>query len=424
MVPIIGLLLILSPLVCKIYSSTLQYWIWVALMVRLLIPFSPLEDLPLTFGVPFFERLTLDNSAMWVSASIENSIVNQAAFLETTVMPNFLEAIIAVYIVGLIIILMFKVTCYLIFIKNIQNYYCEPSQRIIDAALEIGQKVGLKIKKDAPSIYICRKIPGPMVVGVVKPLLLLPDEKYDEIKLKMIFSHEMTHMKRRDTLFKLLLMIVSAIHWFNPFVHMMFRRASRDIEISCDTKALIGADHEEKKLYSLMILDMASQRCGIRLSSFITSFGTGKESLEIRINNIFNSTKKKKGYIPLILVIFIAIFFGSAMQINYPTAYAEETKNAVSFNENNNELNMNIPENSKSMEVMTEAKAMNANINEEDVQTQDIESKHDGTQTGSSQSTTSDKVIDKISDEVFAPAEIVVIDLERINVGEELDGAS
>ncbi|MDD4564129.1 MAG: M56 family metallopeptidase [Eubacteriales bacterium] len=405
MMPIIGLLLILSPLISKIYSSTLQYWIWLVITIRLLIPFSTVKGFPFIFEIPFLERLTLDNPAIGVTASINNSPVYGAAFLKTMPMLNVLEIITALYFAGLIIFILYKLTCYMIFIISIRKYYCIPSHKTVDAALEIGQEVGLKMKKDAPGIYICRKISGPVVFGVLKPVLLLPDEKNDDLKLRMILRHEMIHMKRNDTLFKILLMIISAIHWFNPFVHIMSRRASRDIEISCDTKTLSGADHEEKKLYSLMILDMASPRASRRFSSFLTSFGTGKESLEVRIKNIFSSTKRKKGYVPLILVIFIAIFFGAAMQINYPAAYAEEAGKVVS----------------ESAEAMQETETINADNNEEDLQTRVSENEHNENQSGSSQSAVSDKAADINSDELSPHAEIVVIDLERLDLGEELN---
>lgn len=417
MIPIIGLLLILGPLISKIYSSTLQYWIWLVITMRLLLPFSPGEGWPALFKLPSFDKLIIEAPVIGESTSIKGELVNTISS-SSEMNLSFLEVIAFIYFVGFSVFLIYKLICYIGFMKNIKKYYRKPSAWVINTAEEIGQRINFTIKKNSPQIYICRKIPGPMVVGAVKPVLLLPDENYDDVKLRMIMSHEMIHMKRRDTLFKLLLMIISAIHWFNPFVHLMSRRASRDIEISCDTKVLHEAETEEKKIYSLMILDMASPKTGIRSASFLTTFGTGKESLEARIKNIFSSPKKKKGTIPLILVILLAIFFGAAMQINSPSVYAEKAEKVVNVGESEDEPTIDIPEGLVDMEVMPKSEAIKANTGGEDLQTRGSEKKSSENQPGALQDAP-----DKVTDQVSVPAEIVVIDLNQLNFDEKLDEA-
>ena len=54
--------------------------------------------------------------------------------------------------------------------------------------------------------------------------------------LKMIFRHELVHVMRHDLWYKLLLVAVSTVHWFNPIIHWMVRAADRDLEISCDER--------------------------------------------------------------------------------------------------------------------------------------------------------------------------------------------
>lgn len=91
----------------------------------------------------------------------------------------------------------------------------------------------MKIKLSI-TVLISEKVPNPMLVGFYKPILFLPHDQYNDEELEFIFKHELVHYKRHDIVYKILLLIVHAIHWFNPFVWFMVRQAGREIEIYCD----------------------------------------------------------------------------------------------------------------------------------------------------------------------------------------------
>ena len=80
------------------------------------------------------------------------------------------------------------------------------------------------------------RIKAPLTYGVFRPVILLPKKTgwTDETKLRYILIHEFTHIRRFDTLTKLVLTAAVCTHWFNPFVWVMYVLANRDIELSCD----------------------------------------------------------------------------------------------------------------------------------------------------------------------------------------------
>ncbi len=131
---------------------------------------------------------------------------------------------------------------------------------------------------------------SPMIVGVLKPLLILP--KMDERELKYVLSHELVHYKRKDLLWKWAGELVKAVHWFNPLAGCAAKNFSNTCEISCDLKAVKDLTLEERKNYMRVILNLISGR---RDSGKQVSYHMAKEKelLKRRFDMIINLKKKR-----------------------------------------------------------------------------------------------------------------------------------
>ncbi|MDB6038520.1 MAG: peptidase BlaR1, partial [Verrucomicrobiales bacterium] len=82
---------------------------------------------------------------------------------------------------------------------------------------------------------------SPALFGVIKPRLLVPPElsaRFSDSELRHIFLHELAHVKRGDLYTNWLLIMVQALHWFNPLVWFACRRIRADREFACDVMAL------------------------------------------------------------------------------------------------------------------------------------------------------------------------------------------
>lgn len=146
---------------------------------------------------------------------------------------------------------------------------------------------------------------SPMVMGVFSPILYIP--KYTKIEeLEHILRHEFIHIKRNDTVYKFILFLTRTIHWFNPIVHIMGKKAYEDIELSCDERVVESLDSEEKIAYGKTLISAIEK--SFYHSAFTTNFGGGKNMIKKRIDIIFNSIKKKSGrsIISLTLIVIMS----------------------------------------------------------------------------------------------------------------------
>ncbi len=124
--------------------------------------------------------------------------------------------------------------------------------------------------KAVPHVAVSPAVLGPMLMGFVKPVILLPQRFYGQQELALILRHELVHYKFHDLWYKLLLLMANAVHWFNPLVWLMVRQANRDAEQVCDEQVVRNQDLNYRKAYSMTILnDMANQR-GIALSTYLS----------------------------------------------------------------------------------------------------------------------------------------------------------
>ncbi|MDX9871107.1 MAG: M56 family metallopeptidase [Clostridia bacterium] len=316
--PVIAALLLLMPLWGIRYAASFRYWVWLALALRLLLPFSLGKYTPFLFNVPLFPASpklpeTLSQGPISHSADCSETLSASTVFTQLT----FGQIIIMLYFIVAISFLAYKLMAYALFCRRISKWSRGPSDTgIAERVSELSSIYRLKGRKTRLKIRICKKIAGPMVLGLFQQTLLLPDEEYDDEKLKMILSHEIVHIKRRDLWYKLALLLVCALHWFNPLVHIMAKRADRDLEISCDNLVLKAADIHEKKRYSMMIIEMAAHNSRSAPPALSTNFKSSKESLENRIKGIFDSGLKKSGRGAIIVIVFLLAFFGGVFKIS------------------------------------------------------------------------------------------------------------
>ncbi len=124
-----------------------------------------------------------------------------------------------------------------------------------------SDRLGLK---RVPIVASCQRVAVPVVVGIVKPAILLPPALVcglDPNQLAAILSHEMAHIRRYDLLVNLLQRMVESLLFFHPFTWWISRRVSTERENCCDDVAVAGCGRIE---YVDALLKMAEQCAAIR----------------------------------------------------------------------------------------------------------------------------------------------------------------
>ena len=141
----------------------------------------------------------------------------------------------------------------------------------------------------------------PLTYGVLRPVILTPTSTdWENTKaLQYVFAHEYVHIRRFDSITKLVLITGLCVHWFNPLVWAMYVLANRDIELSCDEAVVRFFGENTKAAYARSLISMEETRSG--LTPLCNNFN--KNAIEERITAIMKM--KKTSVFSLVLALFL-----------------------------------------------------------------------------------------------------------------------
>jgi beta-lactamase regulating signal transducer with metallopeptidase domain/peroxiredoxin len=121
--------------------------------------------------------------------------------------------------------------------------------RLLAAMARQAKRIGLRA---APAVAYCRTISVPVVVGILRPVILLPASLASGLlpnQLEALLAHELAHLRRWDPLVNLVQHLVEAVLFFHPAVWYVGRRirvqrenASDDLVLAAGWQRLHYAD--------------------------------------------------------------------------------------------------------------------------------------------------------------------------------------
>ncbi len=106
-----------------------------------------------------------------------------------------------------------------------------------------------------------RRLATPAVFGLIKPRLLLPIGLAGELsndELRLLFLHELSHLKRRDVLFNWAIVLVQGCHWFNPAAWWAMKRLRLAREIACDFAVLERLASNARDEYGRLLIKLVT----------------------------------------------------------------------------------------------------------------------------------------------------------------------
>ena len=176
-----------------------------------------------------------------------------------------------------------------------------------------------------PALYFSDSARTPMMLGVIRPKIVLPYREYNEELLLNILRHELTHYRRFDTLYKWASVAVLSVHWFNPITWFIRREINRSCEMSCDEMLLRSMNKDEKQSYGNSLLVMAASSA-LPSAVVATSFATEKKNLKERLVQIMNY--KKSGTRMLAAVLTVTLLTGCGVAAGPVSAKAAKAAEA------------------------------------------------------------------------------------------------
>ena len=309
------LILGLKPLYKNKFSKRWQYYIWIVVALRFLLPFTPdnavvgslfekIDTVAITNEIPTSPNIpvpadTGNNEAEPIQTNRE---INAAAMREP-----FNKYVCLFFIWSALALILFvrKVTVYQGFIQYIKAGNKEVSDiKILNLLSDCEEKLNIKTRVELSCNPL---IASPMLIGFFRPRIILPVGELEDKELSYIFVHELIHYKQRDMFYKWLIQIVVCVHWFNPFVYLLEKEVNKSCELSCDEKVISVLDDTARREYGDILISFLKSNNLYKSSLASVTLTEGAEQLKERLGAIMKFKKKSKGIIAITAIFSVLV---------------------------------------------------------------------------------------------------------------------
>lgn len=167
-------------------------------------------------------------------AILPNGLVDTMdALMEKHLSLEVIEAILFIWLLGAFMYAAWQVYVYRRFSRELRAHNIPIPEDAETFTLLSACKMTLGIRSPV-KLMRNGKVLSPMLVGLLRPMILLPASNLRAMDLKLVLTHELTHLKQKDLWVKILALAAATLHWFNPLVHVVRKDVSTWSELSCD----------------------------------------------------------------------------------------------------------------------------------------------------------------------------------------------
>ena len=275
--------------------------LWELVMLRLLIPFS----IPSMFSIYTLVTHSISSTTLPETEAGFNFPAIQGQFVTTRGMEQPATDIASsvfvwciVWCAGMILSALFFAVSYLRCLIEFRTALPVRNHDIEKWLEEHPLKRPISVRQSD-------RISAPLTYGVFRPVILMPKQMdwKNETQLQYVLSHEYVHIYRYDTVTKLIATLALCIHWFNPFVWVMYVLFNRDIELACDESVIRQFGEKSKSAYSLMLINMEATKSG--LLPFCNNFS--KNAIEERITAVMKIKKTSLLAICIAAILIVGV---------------------------------------------------------------------------------------------------------------------
>ncbi len=179
-------------------------------------------------------------------------------------------------------------------------------------------------------LFISTQIDIPATIGFLKPIILLPITAVTHLtpaQLEAVLLHEISHIKRNDYFWNILLTTTETILFFNPFALLLIGTAKRERENSCDD--FVMKFQQNAPVYAEALLNVEKARRST--PKLAMALGDDKHLLKNRIKRILNlPAEKNKISSRLAALVFLTIVFATTGWVVKNNNHTTSKKVAVS----------------------------------------------------------------------------------------------
>jgi beta-lactamase regulating signal transducer with metallopeptidase domain/ankyrin repeat protein len=235
-----------------------RYALWLLVLLRLVLPALPESALSLfQFAPPAPPALTVSvTEPLFITAPLPAPRVPPAEIAEPTHPVSAYSLLAIIWLVGAVILLVLTWQVNRRFGRQVANSPAIDDPGLLrlfaEAKTELGVRRPIRLIENG-------QVQSPAIMGLFQPTLLLPADvrgKFDAAELRLIFLHELAHLKRGDVIVQAVIALLQILHWFNPVLWFAFRRMRIDREPATDALVLSRTGEKEKERYGLMLIKL------------------------------------------------------------------------------------------------------------------------------------------------------------------------
>ena len=309
------LILGLKPLYKNRFSKRWQYYIWIVVALRFLLPFTPdttiIGSLFEKFDTTAITNEIPTNPNVPVPADTGNNKaepIQPNREITTAAMREPVDKYVCLFFIWsalTLVLFVRKVTVYQGFIQYIKAGNKEVSDiKILNLLSDCEEKLKIKTRVELSCNPL---LASPMLIGFFRPRIILPVGEWEDKELSYIFVHELVHYKQRDMFYKWLIQIVVCVHWFNPFVYLLEKEVNKSCELSCDEKVISVLDDTARREYGDILISFLKSNNLYKSSLASVTLTEGAEQLKERLGAIMKFRKKSKVIIAITVIFTVAV---------------------------------------------------------------------------------------------------------------------
>ena len=263
-------------------------------------------------------------------AKIMNAVGN-IVYIKITETVNIFDIMLGIWFIGAVI----QIIRYILKRKKVYTYIT-PYILSAEEVKESEYYYLLNTYKQSKMQVAC--VPenvSPSIFGIFHPIIIFPQNIVSSKDLHFIVSHEIQHYRNFDLHLKVILDLLVAVHWWNPFVYMLRKKYNSAIEFSNDYMVSRQLNETEKIEYAESLLNIAKipfSDKSFDLSLVENANFKKRISLLVENANVANSRKMVNLILNIMfisIIMFISLFF--VPEADYSKEAEEVFKEAGAF---------------------------------------------------------------------------------------------
>lgn len=208
-----------------------RYWVWLAALVKFLVPFGILLSLgariDLPGGRPQAPAMVAPAVSFVMGGDVNASSLRIVPAAPRDANPHWPEILFAIWACGFVAIAF----CWM---RRWMRVRAE-----VRRASPVAMGIGIPVVTSRASLE-------PGVFGIFCPVLVLPEgmeQHLNDSEWKCILDHELCHVRSHDNLTAAIYVLIETIFWFHPLVWWVGNKLVEERELACDEEVLrLGGD--------------------------------------------------------------------------------------------------------------------------------------------------------------------------------------